>query len=132
MQGDTVDFKFIFKNVGKAPLEILQAIGTCGCTRPSFPFIPIEPGEEGYIGVKYISKGKEGFQDPSINVESNGSAQSIDLIMKGFVKVPEKEEAKDSIKSNEKKKGKGSPESLLDKMVKDTITTAIDSSEQKQ
>lgn len=92
MEGDTVDFKFTFTNTGKAPLDISSAVPTCGCTLPSFPFIPVEPGEKGYVGVKYISIGKEGNQNPSIEVTSNGSAQPVVLTMKGFVEPKPKEE----------------------------------------
>ncbi len=92
VQGDTVLFNFNFVNKGKAPLEIESAKATCGCTQPSFPFIPIEPGEEGYIGVMYISVGKEGHQEPTITVHSNVSKEPITLLMTGIVEVPEKEE----------------------------------------
>lgn len=92
MEGDTVDFKFTFTNKGKGPLDISSAVPTCGCTLPSFPFIPVEPGEEGYIGVKYISIGKQGEQSPSIEVTSNGSVEPIILTMKGFVEPKPKEE----------------------------------------
>lgn len=92
MEGDTVDFKFTFTNKGKGPLDISSAVPTCGCTLPSFPFIPVEPGEEGYIGVKYISIGKQGEQTPSIEVTSNGSVKPIILTMKGFVEPKPKEE----------------------------------------
>ena len=101
-QGDTVDFKFKFVNTGKGPLEVTSAVGTCGCTVPSFPFLAIPPGEEGFIGVKYISIGKEGDQSPSIAVESNGSSDPVTLFMKGHVKVPLTKEPNklDSISGN--------------------------------
>jgi len=91
IQGDTVDYKFIFKNTGKGPLVINSAKATCGCTQPSFPFIPIEAGEEGHIGVRYVSIGKEGLQKPLITVYTNASKEPINLMMKGKVNVVEDE-----------------------------------------
>jgi len=95
MEGDTVDFKFTFKNTGNAPLDIISAVPTCGCTRPSTPFLAIEPGEDGYIGVKYISVGKSGDQEPTITVTSNAYPETVVLTMKGFVKDRPKVEKKD-------------------------------------
>lgn len=88
-QGDTVDYNYKFMNVGKAPLEILNVSVSCGCTQPSYPFIPIAPGEEGYIGIKYVSVNKEGDQKPTISVYSNASKAPITLLMTGHVNVPE-------------------------------------------
>ena len=44
---------FEFTNTGTAPLLILDAKSTCGCTVPSFPKEPIPPGGTGKIDVKY-------------------------------------------------------------------------------
>lgn len=91
-QGDLVDHDFIFTNTGNAPLEIKSARASCGCTQPSFPFIPIEPNEQGRISVRYNSVGKEGNQAPDITVTTNINSKELILVMEGFVVVPEKEE----------------------------------------
>ena len=44
---------FTFTNVGKSPLIINQAIGSCGCTIPTYTKAPIRPGEKGEIKVTY-------------------------------------------------------------------------------
>ncbi|WNM18385.1 DUF1573 domain-containing protein [Flavobacterium capsici] len=44
---------FVFTNTGNAPLIILDAKSTCGCTVPSFSKEPIPPGGTGKIEVKY-------------------------------------------------------------------------------
>ena len=103
MQGDTVDFKFKFKNTGKGPLEIESAIPSCGCTVPSFPFLALQPGDDGFIGVKYISIGKKGAQMPTIEVNTKGSKKPVILTMKGYVKEPkniDKAEISDSVQIN--------------------------------
>lgn len=116
MQGDTVDYKFKFTNTGKAPLVIENADVTCGCTQPSYPFIPIEAGEEGYIGVRYISVGKLGNQKPLITIKTNASKQPVTLMMAGIVDAPAKI---DTTK-------KDLPEKL-DPSIKDSISTIQDS-----
>jgi hypothetical protein len=44
---------FEFTNTGDAPLKILEAKSTCGCTVPSFSKEEIAPGGTGKIEVKY-------------------------------------------------------------------------------
>jgi len=87
-QGDKVEHKFRFKNTGKAPVVIREATASCGCTHPSYPFIPIEPGEEGFIGVMYNSTGKLGNQKPSITVKTNAKPRTYQLYLKGIVDAP--------------------------------------------
>lgn len=77
--GDVVKHDFKFKNEGKGNLIISNAIASCGCTTPSFPFIPIEPGKEGYIGVIFDSTGKVGKQRPSITLTTNVGKKKIYL-----------------------------------------------------
>ena len=93
-QGDIIDHKFVFTNTGNAPLEIKAASATCGCTQPSFPFIPIEPNEQGHITVRYNSVGKEGFQNPEITIKTNVDKNEITLFMEGVV-VKESEEVEE-------------------------------------
>ena len=95
ISGDVIDYKFEFTNTGKGPLVIESAKATCGCTQPSYPFIPIEPGERGYIGVTYNSVGKEGQQKPLITVRSNASKEPIALMLTGFVEPKKKAEEKE-------------------------------------
>ena len=94
-QGDKVEYNFKFKNTGGKELVISNATATCGCTQPSFPFIPIGPGEEGYIGVVFDSKGKLGRQKPAITITTNAKPASYTLYLEGFVNSPKEEEAAD-------------------------------------
>lgn len=89
-EGDKISHKFKFTNTGNAPLTIEKANATCGCTQPSFPFIDINPGEQGYIGVDYYSVNKDGAQSPEITVFGNVPEKTIVLTLKGFVKPKEK------------------------------------------
>ncbi len=90
--GDEFETKFIFTNTGNAPLEIMNATASCGCTTPVFPFLPIEAGDKGTIGVHYNSKGKLGQQKAEIKLITNISKEPIYVYLDGVVldKEPEK------------------------------------------
>ncbi|NNE28362.1 MAG: DUF1573 domain-containing protein, partial [Saprospiraceae bacterium] len=51
-QGDVISYSFKFENAGGKELTIKEVRASCGCTQPSYPFLPILPGEEGTIGVR--------------------------------------------------------------------------------
>jgi len=83
--GDVIEHKFEFTNTGNADLVIRDAKATCGCTQPSFPFVPIAPGEKGYIGVKYDSTGKLGTQKPTVTITTNGYPKTRKVYLEGIV-----------------------------------------------
>lgn len=99
MQGDKIDRQFKFKNVGTTDLLIENVTASCGCTQPSYPFIPIPPGETGIIGVNFNSTGKLGPQKPTITVTTNGKPRTVKLYLDGFVDA---ERAKDQVKKENK------------------------------
>lgn len=59
---------------------------TCGCTQPSFPFLPIAPGEEGTISVTFNSTGKINEQRPTVTVITNGRPSIVKLNLEGMVR----------------------------------------------
>lgn len=107
MQGDKVEHKFKFTNKGKADLVITGVSASCGCTQPSYPFVPIKPGEEGEIGVVYDSKGKLGRQNPTITVVTNARPSTYKLKLQGFVDA---ERAKEQPKAPETESAPIAPE----------------------
>jgi len=89
-QGDTVYFKFEFTNVGDFPLEIESATASCGCTHPSFSFIPVESNKKGEIKGMYISdETKKGTQNAMIMVTANTEPSIHKLYIDGNVLLPE-------------------------------------------
>ena len=80
-----VERKFTFTNTGAAPLVILEARGSCGCTVPTVPADPIEAGKKGVILVKYAAKNKVGPQQPEITVFTNGFPKIVKLRLQGWV-----------------------------------------------
>jgi hypothetical protein len=87
-QGTVVEREFVFKNTGKTPLLITDAIVTCGCTVPDYPKEPIAPGKTGIIHVKFNSAGKMGAQDKTIRMVSNNGSGEVVLHLKGTITAP--------------------------------------------
>lgn len=84
--GGSVSCEFAFTNTGEAPLLILNATASCGCTRPSFPKQPVAPGKSGKIKVTYNPKGRPGEFDKTVTVRTNiKERKKIVLKIKGFV-----------------------------------------------
>lgn len=84
--GGPVTHFFEFKNTGTAPLIIISATASCGCTRPTYPTEPIQPGKKGQIKVTYLPEGRPGEFDKVIKVRTNASdSQKISLKIKGTV-----------------------------------------------
>ena len=88
IQGDTVEHTFKFKNVGTAPVKILSARGSCGCTVPKYPREAIAAGGEGEIFVRFRSAGKSGRQNKTVTLITDIADQrQLVLTLRGFVKV---------------------------------------------
>ncbi|MEQ8909752.1 MAG: DUF1573 domain-containing protein [Vicingaceae bacterium] len=79
---------FKFTNTGTEPLIISNAKGSCGCTVPTWPKKPINPGEQSEIKVKYATN-RLGPINKSVTVVSNAKEKTKVLRIKG--KVIEKE-----------------------------------------
>ncbi len=77
---------FKFTNTGKSPLIIHTAIGSCGCTVPTWPKEPIKPGGFGEIKVKYDTK-RLGIISRTVTVTTNASVPSTTLRIKGKVLI---------------------------------------------
>ncbi|MCS6934813.1 MAG: DUF1573 domain-containing protein [Chitinophagales bacterium] len=83
--GEKVKTKFHFKNTGNNPLVISNAAGSCGCTVPSYPRMPLKPGEEGDIDVEFDSSGKRGEEIKTVTVTANTEPRQIVLTIKATV-----------------------------------------------
>ncbi|MBK8502832.1 MAG: DUF1573 domain-containing protein [Saprospiraceae bacterium] len=85
---DKVDHQFSFTNEGTRDLEIKGVKVSCGCTTPTYSQLPIAPGEQGFIGVKYNSVGKQGAQKATIRVATNDPENpEVKLYLSGRVLV---------------------------------------------
>ena len=84
-QGADGKREFVITNNGTEPLIISNAVGSCGCTVPTFPKDPIAPGAKAVIGVKYDTNRPGPFQKSvtlTTNIKDNPSKI---LMIKGTV-----------------------------------------------
>jgi Protein of unknown function (DUF1573) len=71
IEGENYVYDFKFKNTGNAPLTIISAKASCGCTAITPIVERIAPGESGAITATFNSKGRAGMQSKSITVTTN-------------------------------------------------------------
>ena len=87
-RGTNVEHVFKFKNTGEAPLVIVDATSTCGCTVPSFPDAPIAPGETGELLVKYNGSGMKAVTK-IVTIKANTEKGTETVKITAFVKSEE-------------------------------------------
>ena len=85
IQGEKVTYSFTFKSNGDGPLVISDVSSTCGCTVPSWPTSPIEPGKTGDIVVIFDSDGKRGKVVKEISVLTNAVPSTRILTIKADI-----------------------------------------------
>ncbi len=76
--------QFKFKNTGQVPLIINQVFASCGCTVPTYPKEPIQPGKSGVIEITYNGTNKfPGHFMKTVTVRSNAKREIIRLTVEG-------------------------------------------------
>lgn len=78
-EGVIIQHEFMYKNVGKKEVIITDAVGSCGCTVPSYEKKPILPGEEGALTVTFNSAGKLGYNEKHVTITTNASPSTYRL-----------------------------------------------------
>ncbi|RZK75868.1 MAG: DUF1573 domain-containing protein [Pedobacter sp.] len=87
MKKNLISYDFKFKNTGKEPLIIKDALATCGCTVPEIPKEPILPGAEGILKVVFNSAGKPaGPLRKQVTVSSNALNSPVAIQLLGTIK----------------------------------------------
>lgn len=76
---------FKFTNTGKEPLVIQNAVGSCGCTVPTFPKEPIAPGKTGTIEVVYKPGQQKGSQQKTVTITANTEPMTTMLFISADV-----------------------------------------------
>lgn len=84
-EGDFAEYSFKFNNTGNGDLLIANATASCGCTVPEYPKGIIKPREEGFIKVKFDSKGKVGMFEKTITITCNTEIRETVLTIGGEV-----------------------------------------------
>ncbi|PPK88819.1 uncharacterized protein DUF1573 [Neolewinella xylanilytica] len=75
---------FTFTNTGEEPILITNAVGSCGCTVPSFSKLPVAPGESGEIKVRYATDRLGKFRK-RVTLTTNVSDEPVVLTIMGEV-----------------------------------------------
>lgn len=70
-----VAYDFSFVNTGDAPLTVLAARASCGCTRPLYPSESVAPGDTAVITVAYNPEGRPGRFNKSVSIETDAVNQ---------------------------------------------------------
>ena len=84
-EGEIVSYNYRFKNTGSKPLIVTNVSASCGCTVPEKPEQPIQPGETGFIKVKFDSKNRVGNAHKTVTVSSNAEPAFPELLLTGEV-----------------------------------------------
>jgi Protein of unknown function (DUF1573) len=97
-EGPAAEWDFVFTNVGKKPIIISEAHGSCGCTVPTWPKDTIQPGKKRFFGllkpkakkykihVTYNTNGRQGPIMKEVIITSNAKQQPMTLHIRGYVK----------------------------------------------
>lgn len=83
--GGPVSHEFVITNTGDAPLVVVSATTSCGCTTPEVPNEPIQPGATAKLKVTFDPLGRPGEFEKSIKVKTNIKGQRPTLKLKGCV-----------------------------------------------
>ena len=86
-EGPLAEYDFEFKNVGKSPIVITEAHGSCGCTVPKWPSEPILPKHKAVIHVAYTTQGRVGMINKDVIITSNAQQSPMRLHITGTVKA---------------------------------------------
>ena len=70
-----------FTNEGSEALIIKSAKGSCGCTVPTFPKTPIEPGATAEIKVNYDTN-RIGSFNKTVTIQTNAGVKSLKVVGK--------------------------------------------------
>ena len=84
-EGDIVTRDFLFTNTGTAPLLIVKASSSCGCTIPEWPKTPIAPDSSASIKVKFNTLHKPGAQSKEVTIFANTFPNTSKITLKGMV-----------------------------------------------
>lgn len=86
-----VKYTFEITNTGDKPLVIIDAVASCGCTRPSFTAKPIKPGKKGKVEVTFNPAGRAGTFRKTVKVKTNCVEKVSSLVITGSI-IPRSKE----------------------------------------
>ncbi|MHA7058634.1 DUF1573 domain-containing protein [Aquimarina sp. M1] len=84
-EGDILEHSFSFTNTGNAPLVIVNAKGSCGCTVSNWPKEPIAPGTSKEMLITFNTNGKPNLQNKEVTITTNTATGKQILKVKAMV-----------------------------------------------
>lgn len=85
-EGEKAEGEYTVKNVGEGPLTI-QVRSTCGCTVPTQPKSPLQPGESSTFKIGFTTQGHPGKANKAVRVISNDPTNAtVNIPVTGTVK----------------------------------------------
>jgi hypothetical protein len=79
------DFEFTFTNNSGRPINIVSVAASCGCTTPGWTKETIDQGKKGFVKASFNPKGRPGFFNKTLTVNTNLNGPPIVLQIKGNV-----------------------------------------------
>jgi hypothetical protein len=79
------DFEFTFTNNSGRPINIISVAPSCGCTTPAWTKETIEQGKKGFVKASFNPKGRPGYFNKTLTVNTNLNGPAIVLQIKGTV-----------------------------------------------
>ncbi len=83
--GERVSHRFIIKNIGDAPMTIMDSNASCGCTVPYYRDGQIEVQDTSSVLVVFDSKNRQGKQNKKVTVYTNTVPNETLFTLIGFV-----------------------------------------------
>ncbi len=84
-QAGPAEFEFSFTNKSIRPIKIISVNPSCGCTTPEWTKNAIEPGGIGIIKASFEPKGRPGYFNKTLSVQTDFDSNPIVLQIKGTV-----------------------------------------------
>ena len=101
-QQGNADYEFVFTNNSGRPVRIISVQASCGCTTPDWSKDAVVPGKSGFIKASYDPKGRPGYFNKSLTVNTDLSGNPVVLQIKGTVvdKIIVKDETLSAVNGN--------------------------------
>ena len=80
-----VTHRFVFKNIGSAPLKIDNVQASCGCTTPNWSQTEVAPGQDGFVDAIYNPMNRPGPFLKTLDVRLVGTTVAEQLKVSGEV-----------------------------------------------
>jgi hypothetical protein len=79
------DFEFTFTNNSGRPINIVSVAASCGCTTPGWSKEPVENGKNGFVKASFDPRGRPGYFNKTLTVNTNLNGPPVVLHIKGTV-----------------------------------------------